>query len=131
MAQDFFENQHQKVYPKHWLTNTIIINTKCINVMRAVYGRERMTDEEYHLCDVLGEELAMMFPDNFEINRLNVITPEQILEWAEQRAREEQTLDDLRLAEETKTLAFSKGDKWLMVGFLSAIATIILLMIVL
>jgi len=83
-------------FPKYYLNNAIVLNTRCVQVFRARLGRERLTDEEYDLCDVLGDEIARLLPHDFKISKLEAIPPERIVEWAEMKARHEEfTVSDL------------------------------------
>ena len=65
------------------LNAAVIINTRCIEVMRAHKGTFRLSESEYALCDKLGWEIAKILPKGTKINPLHTISTEDILDWAE------------------------------------------------
>lgn len=64
------------------MENAIIINTRCIEILRARKGTIHLSEEEYALCDELGWELAKILPADTRINPLHTVTTAQILDWA-------------------------------------------------
>lgn len=62
--------------------NAVTINTRCIEIMRQMYGRD-LKIEEYDICHQMGKELADLFPPDYEIPAIHQVTTDQILRWIE------------------------------------------------
>lgn len=79
------------------LTNAVIINTRCVELLRAEKGTLRLTEQEYEFCSKLGWEMSKLFPDGYQIPPLQQLTIAQILKWAEERQPSEYLPDETEI----------------------------------
>lgn len=65
------------------MENEIIINSRCVEILREYKNSWKLNESEFALCDRIGREIADLLPKDTRINPIHCSSAEKILHWIE------------------------------------------------
>jgi len=119
------------------MENEIIINSRCVEILREYKGSWQLNDSEYALCDRIGREISDLLPESVRINPLHCSSAEKILHWIEAGRYMErstsQLMDEtkLRVNKKYRVLKRAKAGQIFWASFLGIISLLWIYIVIL
>lgn len=63
------------------MENEIIINSRCVELLREHKSTWKLDESEFALCDRIGREIADLLPSGVRINPIHCSSADKILQW--------------------------------------------------